>query len=829
MRFFVSALGLALAGAVAAAAGLTPEQQRALPAPVTRPVNFATEIRPILETSCTKCHGRGHDKGGFRIDTRETLLRGGDSGPAVIPGQSAGSYLIELVSGLNPDSVMPRKGTKLTREQVSLLRAWIDQGVPWSADITFAKPSPVNLSPHQPASLVPASPDENPVDSILRGYFAAHQVKAPALVDDRTFARRVYLDVVGLLPPPEELEQFVADPGTDKRTRLVRRLLADPRGYAEHWLSFWNDLLRNDYRGTGYIDGGRKQITAWLFSALATNMPYDQFVARLIHPGAESEGFTKGIVWRGVVNASQVPEMQAAQNISQVFMGVNLKCASCHDSFINDWRLADAYGLAAVYHDGPMEMFLCDKPTGKKTDAQFIYGELGGIDPKSDKRTRTQRLAEIMTSRNNGRLSRTIVNRLWARFLGRGLIEPVDDMEQAAWSPDLLDWLAEDLFAHGYDLKQTMARILTSRAYQSASVPQAEVVRADYVFRGPGVRRLSAEQFRDALGQLTGVWHAQPAGEFDFNCLSDAGSNPLPLDGKWIWETPGAAQKAAPATMYFRKRFVLETVPTAASALVACDNSFTLYVNGTKAASGKDYTKPAWVDIRPHLRAGDNLLAVSAVNHLPDNTPPDGKKPVPADAANPAGLFVQVTLGGGANRSAVISDASWRCSTNRSKGWDQGAFHDDEWPVAAELGGVTMAPWNLDRNLSHVRTLALMKDRTRAALANADPLTVALGRPNREQVSTTRPTSATTLQALELTNGETLARLISRGAERIVEAESSPAVIIDRLYRQSLGRSPTAAERASAQALFSDKLAAKEGVEDLLWALTMLPEFQLIL
>ena len=150
------------------------------------------------------------------------------------------------------------------------------------------------------------------------------------------FARRAYLDVIGLLPPPEGLEAFLADRHKDKRERLVERLLGDDRNYAEHWLSFWNDLLRNDYKGTGYIDGGRKQITHWLYSALLTNMPYDKFVGELVNPTADSEGFTKGIVWRGIVNASQTPQMQTAQNIAQVFMGVNLKCASCHDSFIND-------------------------------------------------------------------------------------------------------------------------------------------------------------------------------------------------------------------------------------------------------------------------------------------------------------------------------------------------------------------------------------------------------------------------------------------------------------------------------------------------------------
>jgi hypothetical protein len=194
--------------------------------------------------------------------------------------------------------------------------------------------------------------------------------------------------------------------------------------------------------------------------------------------------------------------LQAAQNISQIFMGVNLKCASCHDSFINDWTLADAYGLANVYAEEPLELFKCDKPTGHKAQTKFIYPELGTIDPQGTRPERLQRLAEIISSEQNGRMSRTIVNRLWARFLGRGLVEPVDEMEKAAWNSDLLDWLASDLVDHNYDLKRTIEVILTSDAYQLPAVSLEEQIRSDYVFRGPSVRRMSGEQYLDALLSL---------------------------------------------------------------------------------------------------------------------------------------------------------------------------------------------------------------------------------------------------------------------------------------------------------------------------------------
>lgn len=613
-----------------------------MPPPATHPVNFSQEIKPIFEASCNQCHGRGRAKGDFQIDSRATLLKGGDSGPAFVAGKSAESLLVELVAGFDPDSVMPKKGTKLTREQIGVLRAWIDQGAPWDANVTFARIEPANLKTRRPEIPKSRVKNANPIDRLLEPYFVANKIKPAKPVDDRAFARRVYLDVVGLLPPPEALEAFVADKRKDKRAQLVRRLLADQEGYALHWLSFWNDMLRNDYKGTGYIDGGRKQITQWIFTALETNKPYDQFVAELVNPTPASEGFIKGIVWRGVVNASQTPAMQAAQGVSQVFMGVNLKCASCHDSFVNDWTLADAYGLAGVYADGPLEMVHCDKPTGKIAAPKFIYAQLGELETSTNKTVRLKQLAQLITQRADGRLPRTLVNRLWQKFFGRGLVEPLDDMEHPAWNPDVMDWLAEDFADHGYDVKHLIEMMLTSRAYQLPATPATEQVGSDFVFRGPQVRRLSAEQFRDAVGALTGVWYDKPATQF------------LRADGS--------------------------------------TNQFTA---------------------------------------------------------------------------------------------------------------------------------------TRAALVAADTLQVALGRPNREQVLTSRASAATTLQALELTNGAELAEVLSRGAEKTIAAQAPANDLVTQLYAKALGRKPTSAEVQLATSLVGQPV-QKTGVEDLLWGLTMMPEFQLI-
>ena len=262
---------------------------------------------------------------------------------------------------------------------------------------------------------------DHPVDRLVDAYFAKHGVKFPPPVSDAAFARRVYLDLVGLLPTEEQLETFLADGSGAKREKLIDSLLENRVTYADHWLTFWNDLLRNDYAGTGYIDGGRKQITKWLYAALIENMPYDQFVRELISPSPESEGFINGIKWRGNVNAAQSPELQFAQNVGQVFLGVNLKCASCHDSFIDDWKLTDSWGLAAVTSDHPLEIYRCDVPTGKTAAPAFLFPESGSIDPDLPRKERLEQLSRLITDPHNGRLPRTLVNRLWQRLLGAAL------------------------------------------------------------------------------------------------------------------------------------------------------------------------------------------------------------------------------------------------------------------------------------------------------------------------------------------------------------------------------------------------------------------------
>lgn len=615
-------------------------------------VDFAHDVVPILRAHCVKCHGGEKAEGGFSLNSRALILES----QAVIAGDAAKSRLIELVTSADPDDQMPPQDQKrLTAKQITVLRGWIDEGLKWEPGFSFAADryeAPLQL---QPVKLPPGNEDRNPVDRIIDHYFLQQGLKPPAPLDDAAFARRMCLDVIGLAPTTDELN-------FETRQQLIDQVLSNDRAYAEHWMTFWNDLLRNAYSGTGYIDDGRRQITGWLYGALLRNKPYDEFVRELIAPTPESEGFIRGIKWRGRTNASQTREIQFAQSISQAFLGINMKCASCHDSFIDHWTLEEAYNLAAIYSQQPLELHRCDLPTGQMARPQWIYPELGSIDEQADQPQRLRQLADLMTHPDNGRLTRTIVNRIWCQLMGRGIVHPVDAMQNPPWNAELLDYLAHYLIEHDYDLRQLIRLIVSSDAYQSRSRIAAELSSsAAYQFRGPHMKRITVEQMLDVVATATGNW-------------PQADPKAYKLDGR---------------------------------------------------------------------KQGGQLAAVLA---------------------------------------------------------QEGQTEWGERPL-------------------------------RASLTPLDALQASLGRPNREQIVTSRSDQLTTLEAINLANGEPLARILDAGAAKLLENYSEdprPAeAIVDRVFLVMLSRPPTAAETRQSR-LIVGASPSQEGVADLLWSVLMLPEFQFI-
>ena len=250
-------------------------------------IDYQRQVHTILAAQCLGCHSAERRSGGLSLASYADALEGGRSGAAIRPGNAAGSLLVGRITGQVPPS-MPLGKPALSAGDVATIRLWIDEGA-------RATPASAAAAPKWEAPLAlerPAIPDvvrpgwTTPVDRFTAAYLAGTGGPPPELVGDAAFARRAFLDIWGLLPPPDDLPAFVADANADKRRVLIERLLADNDAYAQHWISFWNDVLRND-EGVNYHSetSSRKSISAWLLSALNKNVPYNRFVEQLLNPG----------------------------------------------------------------------------------------------------------------------------------------------------------------------------------------------------------------------------------------------------------------------------------------------------------------------------------------------------------------------------------------------------------------------------------------------------------------------------------------------------------------------------------------------------------------
>jgi mono/diheme cytochrome c family protein len=329
------------------------EAQDELPPAAGRAVAFDRDIRPILAARCLSCHDAEHRKGGFRLDRRESLLTGGDSGPAVEVGKSAESVLIEKVAGLDPVSTMPPKGHRLTSDEVGLLRAWIDQGARWEGGPLVAE-SGSGSSDHWAfrKPVRPTLPEvrdrswpRNPIDRFILARLEAEGLSPSPEAGRATLIRRLSLDLTGLPPPPEEVAAFVADGGPGAYERLVDRLLDSPH-YGERWARRWLDLAR--YADTnGYEKDRPRSIWPyrdWIIQALNADMPFDRFTVEqlagdLLPNPTLSQRVATGFHRNTMINEEggiDVEEYRFAATVDRVattgtvWLGLTIGCAQCH-------------------------------------------------------------------------------------------------------------------------------------------------------------------------------------------------------------------------------------------------------------------------------------------------------------------------------------------------------------------------------------------------------------------------------------------------------------------------------------------------------------------
>ena len=853
-----------------------------LPEPADRKISFTHDVLPIFKETCAKCHLDGKKKGKLRMDSKELLLEGGESGPALVEGDSRKSLMIQLIAGADPDRIMPSKGRKVTEEELSVLRAWIDQGALWEGEI---KSELIPKADYRLKSVqLPANSSfANPIDQILEPELRQRGIDLNKSVNDATYVRRVYFDIVGLPPTDQQLRQFVDSQDPNKREKIVDALLADRPNYAAHWMSYWNDLLRNGYTGPGFLHGGRKETTNWLYSALIRNIPYNQFVAEIIAPSRASQGFVKGILWWENPedgNPNEHPAMQASQNVAQIFMGINMKCASCHDSFIDSWKLSDAYGLANIYSVDGLETNECNSPLGKVEPAHFVIPELGEIKSESAdnikslmaeifnsesdlkrrarlrerlrEKIRSERLAslaDVATKPENGRLYRNIANRYWGKLMGRAIIEPVDELDYPAWNQDLLDWLAADLIKNNYDLKNLIKTIVTSRAYQLPAVP-AVLDPKKFVFKGPQVKRLSAEQVIDSL--LTVGKSTAKLGSDELKRLVSLSNSPEyqavdpQLDqgeARIIYSSPAIGKEADTAEVDVDLTGVsslwLVAVPVhrVLSELDRQDLEFRL-VQLSESESSQLGSESGTVD----------RTVMSNISEMQTHVYERLKREDEAEIAVWAdprivGEEGDVYLQSAdqiytANKNDIKRDCTKeQCQLMGEKvdsaiagfphsifGYDLMRLKNKPKRFVARVGLEMKSKY--PKHSYRFMLLANMRPRT--VFMHSNQLLEALGQPKREQVMSTRSNVGSTMQALEMSNGEILNSLISTVATRLLEESwGSQQELVNFVYSVMLGRLPTEAELALCQNVSNDP-GNIEALSDLIWAIVVQPEFQLL-
>ncbi len=382
-----------------------------------------------------------------------------------------------------------------------------------------------------PLAFVPARPDftwdappaANFIDELVWARLQSLRMNPSELCDDSTFIRRAYLDLLNLLPTTAEARAFVADNDPGKRSALVDRLLARPE-FATAWALKWSDLLRIEEKT---LD--RKGVQAfhhWIESSIAEDKPLDQFARELI----AARGSTYHSPPANYYRALRDP-ISRAEATAQVFLGVRLQCAKCHNHPFERWTQDDYYEWTDVFarvqykildnerrdandkheFDGEQIVWMDDEGdvTNPRTEAAASPRLLGETTPlaAAEDADRLEALAAWVAAPDNKFFARAQVNRIWFHLLGRGIVEPIDDFRDTnpPSNPALLDALTRDFIEHGDSLRHTIRTIMTSRVYQLASRPNETNEHDDRNFSHSLVRRLSAEQLLDSVHQVAGV------------------------------------------------------------------------------------------------------------------------------------------------------------------------------------------------------------------------------------------------------------------------------------------------------------------------------------
>jgi hypothetical protein len=480
-------------------------------------------IQPLLLKHCGSCHGHQKQTNQFDVRSVASLHRGGKRGAAIVPGDSASSLLYQVLQpGAKPH--MPPGEKQLNDEEISQVQRWIDGLTALEISEESAPPGTNSDERHVAQSdtawLPP--PGINPtvvIDLLIEQAWNRDHLQPIARCDDGAFARRLYLDLLGRIPTPDEFAEFQQDTASDKRQRLIDQLLADP-----HWGRHMAQLFDATLMGRPRRDADRQRAeNGWLDyleTSFRENRPWDQVVQEILlaRPTDESQ---RGATWFLYERRDNYQEI--AEAIAPVFFGVQIQCAQCHDhplaaeieqrhywglvAFFNRGKNArsklgpqvseSAVGgyaqftdLSGASHDNLL-VFLdrpvveeqrpeSDQKEADSDDRYFALEAEDGTAVDAPRVPRFSRRAEFVQRivDDHPRLARAMVNRIWASLLGRGLVHPVDKMDSAhpPSHPALLDWLSDDFRRSHYDVRRLVRHIAHSRVYQLDSCRPDEAV-----------------------------------------------------------------------------------------------------------------------------------------------------------------------------------------------------------------------------------------------------------------------------------------------------------------------------------------------------------------
>ena len=378
----------------------------------------------------------------------------------------------------------------------------------------FAAVSVTVLNPG-PAFTAAPVPD-HPIDKHVIEKLNRVKIAPSGSATDEEFLRRVYLDLIGLQPKPDEVRAYLADKDPAKRAKIVDALFERPE-YVDHWSLKWGDLLQNSRNVAS--SPSVYQFREFIRGAVAGNMPVDEFARKILAARGSSADDPASVYYNASKDVNDTVE-----RVTQVFCGIRLLCARCHTHPLENWTQADYYGVASFFNQVSLknDPRLPAVPNAKILQLNLNVGSatnprtgqpqppkfLGGADvPLALRKDRRQVYAEWLTSPKNPMFARGMVNRMWSYFFHRGIIDPVDDIRSTnpPINPALLDALTTDFIANKFDLRYLMRRIVTSATYQRTSVANESNRNDDQNFSHAIPRRVPAEALLDSLVQATAV------------------------------------------------------------------------------------------------------------------------------------------------------------------------------------------------------------------------------------------------------------------------------------------------------------------------------------